>query len=187
MLRLCSGSKVRQEILRNFKIPFIVSDNDFDEEKLEITLKDKTPKAFAYAAAMGKHQRALAYYGLDEPLLVADSVVSCNGVLQRKAKSEMEAFAFLKAQSGGILSVISCTILHCEAFCFVDLSATRHALENFKQDAVELYLKSGLWRGKAGAVMIEGFHKSFIKRQIGSTYNAMGLHIEALLPFLRYL
>ncbi|MBX7490160.1 septum formation inhibitor Maf [Helicobacter turcicus] len=185
MLRLCSTSKVRQEILRSFGIPFVVSDNGFDEEILEMTLKIESPKVFAYVAALGKYKSALECYGLEIPLLIADSVVSCNGILQRKAKNEAQAFAFLEAQSGKILSVISCAILHCEAFYYMDLSATHYELEYFGQSEIESYLQSGLWKGKAGAVMVEGFHKGFIKKQIGSTHNAMGLHIEALLPFLK--
>ncbi|WP_297601663.1 Maf family protein [uncultured Helicobacter sp.] len=46
-------------------------------------------------------------------------------------------------------------------------------------------MQSGLWANKAGAVMIEGFHQNYLKRQVGATSNAMGLHIESLLPFLR--
>lgn len=185
MLRLCSTSKVRQEILKQARIPFITSDSGFDEEKLEMALKIESPKNFAYAAAIGKHQSALERYGLDMPLLIADSVVSCDGVLQRKARNSAEAFAFLNAQSGGVLSVISCAILHSKAFYCVDLSVTHYVLEYFREDEIEAYLQSGLWQGKAGAVMVEGFHKAFIKEQIGSTYNAMGLHIEALLLFLK--
>ena len=74
MLRLCSTSCVRQRILSSFGIPFIVSENGFDEEQL----CSESPKAFAYAAALGKHQSALKQYGLELPLLIADSVVSCN-------------------------------------------------------------------------------------------------------------
>lgn len=185
MLRLCSTSKVRQEILKIFGIPFVVSDSGFDEEILEATLKAESPKVFAYTAALGKYTSALRQYGLEIPLLIVDSVVSCNGILQRKAKSEAQALAFLEAQSGGILSVISCAILHCKAFYYMDLSATHYVLECFGKNEMESYLQSGLWRDKAGAVMVEGFHKGFIKEQIGSTHNAMGLHIEALLPFLK--
>ncbi|TLD80297.1 septum formation inhibitor Maf [Helicobacter sp. MIT 11-5569] len=181
MLRLCSTSKVRQEILQSFKIPFVASDSGFDEE----TLNAESPKTFAYEAALGKYASALECYGLEIPLLIADSVVSCNGILQRKAKNAEEANAFLQAQSGGILSVISCAILHCSAFYYMDMSATHLVLEIFDKNAMESYLKSGLWKNKAGAVMIEGFHKHFIKKQIGTTYNAMGLNIEALLPFLK--
>lgn len=181
MLRLCSTSKVRQEILRNFRIPFVVNDNGFDEESLKI----ESPSSFAYMAALSKYTSVLERYGLEIPLLVVDSVVSCKGILQRKAKSEEEALMFLKAQSGGTLSVISCAILHCEAFYYTDLSATHYELNYFRQSDMESYLQSELWKGKAGAVMVEGFHKDFIKKQVGSTHNAMGLHIEALLPFLR--
>lgn len=181
MLRLCSASRVRQEILKSFGVPFVVGESDFDEEQLKI----KSPRMFAYEAALGKHKKALEKYGLELPLLIADSVVSCKGNLQRKARNVKEARDFLCLQSGGALSVISCVILHSQAFYYLDLSATHFTLDSFEQKDVEDYLRSNIWKNKAGAVMIEGFHRKSIKTQIGTTYNAMGLNIEALLPFLR--
>lgn len=181
MLRLCSTSKVRQEILKKLGVPFIVGESDFNEEQLKI----KSPRMFAYQATLGKHKKALEKYGLELPLLIADSVVSCNGALQRKARSVKEARDFLCLQSGGTLSVISCAILHSQAFYCLDISVTHFTLDFFNQKDIEDYLSSDVWQNKAGAVMIEGFHKKYIKTQIGTTYNAMGLNIEALLPFLR--
>lgn len=181
MLRLCSSSLVRQEILSNAGIPFILAENGFDEEQLS----NNCPKSFAYQAALGKATYAKERYGLEIPLLIADSVVSCDGILQRKAKSMQEARDFLLAQSGGIVSVISCMILYAKQFSYVDLNQTCFSLDTFKQQDMESYLQSGVWRGKAGAVMVEGFHKRYIKSQTGATSNAMGLHIESLLPFLK--
>lgn len=57
MLRLCSTSCVRQNILSSFGIPFVVSENGFDEEQLCL----ESHKSFAYAAALGKHQSALKH------------------------------------------------------------------------------------------------------------------------------
>lgn len=181
MLRLCSTSCVRQRILSSFGIPFIVSENGFDEEQL----CSKSPKAFAYAAALGKHQSALKQYGLELPLLIADSVVSCNGILQRKAKDQAQARAFLRAQSGGVASVISCAVLHLEKFFYVNVSQTHFEFGEFNEEAMESYLQSNAWRNKAGAVMVEGFHQKYIKKQIGTTSNALGLPMESLLPFLK--
>lgn len=183
MVRLCSSSLVRQEILKDFKIPFIVGENGFDEEQLTWI----EPLRFAYYATIGKYQSAFKKYGLELPLLIVDSVVSCNGVLQRKAQSIDIAREFLNAQSGGELSVITCAILQSHTFCYMDLSQTSFKLGEFCGMDLEKYLQSGNWRGKAGAVMVEGFHKNYILKQCGTTHNAMGLNIEGLLPFLKQL
>lgn len=65
MLRLCSASKSRKQILEAHRIPFVQCDNGFDEEQLPL---DK-PKSFVYQAALGKHKSALDLYGLESPLL----------------------------------------------------------------------------------------------------------------------
>ncbi|WP_297811438.1 septum formation inhibitor Maf [uncultured Helicobacter sp.] len=181
MLRLCSTSIVRKQILKAHKIPFIQCDNGFDEEQLPL---DK-PKNFVYQAALGKHKSALMLYGLESPLLIVDSVIDCGGILQRKAKNEAEAREFLEAQNGKTFKILTCAILHCSKFFYVDLSQTCFELFPFVPQDLESYLKSGAWKNKAGAVMVEGFHQNYIKCQIGTTSNAMGLNIESLLPFLR--
>lgn len=181
MLRLCSTSKSRKQILEEHRIPFIQCDNGFDEEQLSL---DK-PKSFVHQAALGKHKSAFKQYGLELPLLITDSVIDCGGMLQRKAESEAEARAFLESQSGKTFKILTCAILHCEQFFYLDLSQTYFELLPFASQDLESYLKSNLWANKAGAVMVEGFHQGYIKRQIGTTSNAMGLNIESLLPFLR--
>ncbi len=181
MLRLCSASKSRKQILEYHKIPFIQCDNGFDEEQLSV---DK-PSDFVYQATLGKHKSALKLYGLEFPLLVVDSVIDCEGVLQRKAKNEVEAREFLESQSGKILKILTCAILHCRQFFYINLSQTCFEFLSFESQDLESYLKSGAWANKAGAVMVEGFHRNYIKHQVGATSNAMGLNIESLLPFLR--
>lgn len=181
MLRLCSTSQSRKQILEQHKIPFIQCDNGFDEEQLPLC----EPRNFVYQATLGKHKSALKQYGLELPLLVVDSVIDCEEVLQRKAKNEEQARAFLESQSGKTLKIFTCAILHCEKFFYMDLSQTCFEFLPFTQKDLESYLHSGLWANKAGAVMVEGFHQNYIKRQIGTTSNAMGLHIESFLPFLR--
>ena len=49
---------------------------------------------------------------------------------------------------------------------------------------MENYLKSGECFGKAGAIMVEGFCKPYIKSVKGFESTAMGLSIEKLIPFL---
>ena len=70
---------------------------------------------------------------------------------------------------------------------FINLGKTTYEFSSFDSDDLEVYLQSQQWQNKAGAVMVEGFHKKYIKKQIGSTSNAMGLHFEAIQLFLELL
>ena len=180
MLRLCSTSSVRAKILKEHKIPFIQSENNFDEEKLNIT----NPVSFVYQATLGKYKESLKLYGLEIPLLVVDSVVVCQNKLLRKAKNKEEAKTMLLAQSANTLKVLSCMILHSQKSFLLDLGETCYVLEDFKTQDLESYLQSNLWQNKAGAVMVEGFHQKYIKKQIGSTHNAMGLNLSVLKAFM---
>ncbi|PZT48697.1 septum formation inhibitor Maf [Helicobacter valdiviensis] len=180
MLRLCSTSKIRSHLLKMNNIPFIQSDNFFDEESLQID----NPKDFVYHATLGKHKSAIDTYGLSLPLLIADSVVMVENKLQRKAKNLSQAREFLQTQSGNCLSILTCMIYHSQSKFFIDISATYYEFEKFQDNDLEDYLSSNLWKNKAGCIMCEGFHSRYIKRQIGSSTNALGLNIEVLKTFL---
>ncbi|MCH5323181.1 MAG: septum formation inhibitor Maf [Helicobacter sp.] len=181
MLRLCSTSKVRSKLLSEQNIPFIQSDNGFDEEQIS----SKNPISFVYQATLGKHQKALETYGLEIPLLIVDTAIECQGCLQRKAKNIKEARIMLQKQSGNTIKILTCMILHSHKSYLLDLSQTILKLTSFLQEDLENYLQKGLWQNKAGSVMVEGFHQKYIQKQIGSTSNAMGLNLEVLKAFWR--
>lgn len=109
MLRLGSNSSTRAKILNDNNIEFIQNGGDFDEDKI----KTKNPKSFVYEATIGKYNELIKKYGCDDmPLLVADSVVTANNQLLRKAKDEEDARKMLELQSGNKTSVITCMIYH---------------------------------------------------------------------------
>jgi septum formation protein len=66
----------------------------------------------------------------------------------------------------------------------VDISATHYKFAKFNEDDLESYLQSRLWQGKAGACMVEGFCKPYIKEVIGYESCAMGLSVEVLRPWI---
>lgn len=167
-------------ILREAGVEFLVGENEFDEERLEA----KNPREFVYQATLGKHESARQRYGVEVPLLVADTVVVCRGELLRKAKNPAEAERFLGLQSGAEIGIITCMILETRTLKFIDVSLTRYKFGVFAPDALESYLASGLWAGKAGAVMVEGFCKPYIREVQGFESTARGLCVEKLLPWL---
>ena len=181
MIRLGSNSPTRALILKNFGIDFIQNGGDFDEDSITTT----NPKTFCYEATRGKFNELYKRYGVQEiPLLVADSVVTCDGKLLRKAKDYDDAKAMLKLQSGNKTSVITCMIYKSKEKELIDISITTYEFEKFDEKDMQDYLDSGECFGKAGAIMVEGFCKPYIKSVTGYESCAMGLCIEKLKNYL---
>lgn len=181
MLRLGSSSITRAELLRNAGIPFIQESVDFDEDSILAS----SPKNFVYQATLGKYKVNLERFGCEDfPLLVADTVVTAQGKILRKAKDEADARAILEMQSGSEVSIITCMIYKTPRLELIDISSTRYFFNPFDTIKLERFLRSGEWRGKAGACMVEGFCKAYIREVRGYESTAMGLSVEVLKPFL---
>lgn len=181
MIRLGSNSPTRALILKNFGIDFIQNGGDFDEDSIKTT----NPKEFCYLATKGKFNELYSTYGIEIPLLVADSVVTCEGRLLRKAKDYQDAKYMLELQSSNKTSVITCMIYKSLNIELIDISITAYEFSKFDEKDMINYLDSGKCFGKAGAIMVEDFCKPYIKSITGLESTAMGLSIEKLIPFLK--
>jgi len=168
--------------LKEAGIEFVQSPVDFDEEALLREYDD--PREFVCAAARGKLQRAIERYGLDIPIVVADTVVTADKEILRKAANEEEARAILKKQSGNKVDIISCMIYADKDGTIEDLDITSYTFAPFDPEDLERYIQSGQWRGKAGACMVEGFCKKYIQDVQGRQSTAMGLQVEKLKEIL---
>lgn len=181
MIRLASASITRAELLRAAGIPFLQESIDFDEDSIIAS----SPKNFVYQATLGKYRLNVEKFDCsDYPLLVADTVVTAHGKILRKAKDEADARAILEMQSGSDVAIITCMIYKTPRLELVDISSTHYFFDVFDPKDIEAYLKSGEWRGKAGACMVEGFCKPYIREVRGYESTAMGLSVEILKPFL---
>jgi len=181
MIRLASSSVTRAKLLQNAGIAFVQESVEFDEEQIKAT----SPKSFVYEATLGKYEANFKHFGIEEyPLLVADTVVTSQGMILRKARCKEDARNILLTQSGNITSIITCMIYHTPTHKLIDISATDYIFDRFDIDDLEAYLESGQWRGKAGACMVEGFCKPYIKEVRGYESTAMGLCVEKLKRFL---
>lgn len=180
MIVLASGSSTRAALLKRAGIAYAQCPVDFDEDSLTCT----TPEAFVYHATQGKLERYLSLYGLEKPVVVADTVVTCQGKILRKAHSEQEARAILALQSGNKVSILTCMMYQTPRIMLIDHSITHYHFAPFEPEALEAYLQTDAWKGKAGACMVEGFCKPYINEVEGFESTAMGLCVEKLLPFL---
>ncbi len=181
MIRLCSQSHSRALLLTQASIDFTQSPVDFDEEQIVAS----SAKNFVYQATVGKYHEALKTFDYKEiPLVVADSVVTSQNLILRKARCKDDARNILMTQSGNITSIVTCMIYKSEKLELIDLSSTDYIFNPFDEEALEKYLDSGEWRGKAGACMVEGFCKAYIKEVKGFESTAMGLSVETLKSWL---
>lgn len=181
MIRLGSNSPTRALILNNANINFIQNGGTFDEDSIKTT----NPKSFCYEATKGKFEELYKKYGVKQmPLLVADSVVTSNGLLLRKAKNKDDARRMLEIQSGNKTSVITCMIYKSQEKEIIDVSITTYLFEKFNQNHMNEYINSGECFGKAGAIMVEGFCKPYIKSVQGYESTAMGLCVEKLKAYI---
>jgi len=181
MIRLASSSQTRALLLREAGIAFMQESVDFDEDAIIAS----SPKNFVYQATLGKYEANLKAFGFEDyPLLVADTVVTSQNQILRKAKCVDDARNILYTQSGNITSIITCFIYHAKDRKIMDISQTDYIFADFEEDDLERYLESGEWRGKAGACMVEGFCKKYIKEVRGYESTAMGLSVEVLKRFM---
>ena len=180
-IRLCSQSESRASILKNSHIDFIQSPVEYDEEQIIAS----SPKNFVYQATVGKFQTALKTYDYHEyPLLCADTVVTSQNRVLRKAKDIDDAREILLTQSGSVTSIISCMIFKSKDLEMIDISTTDYIFSEFDKDDLESYLASGEWKGKAGGCMVEGFCRPYIKEVKGYESCAMGLSVEKLITWI---
>ena len=169
-------------LLQNAGLEFVQESVEFDEESIVAS----SPKNFVYQATLGKYAANFAAFGCeDAALLVADTVVTSQNKILRKAKRVDDARNILMTQSGNITSIITAMVYHSKKKKIIDISQTDYLFEPFDFDALEVYLASGEWRGKAGACMVEGFCKPYIKEVKGYESTAMGLSIEVLENFIK--
>ncbi len=180
-IHLASNSESRALLLNKFGIDFIQRSPEFDEDQITTTIA----KDFVYTASKGKMEAAVREFGLDIPLLCADSVIMAeDGSILRKPKNIEDARRILNIQSGASISIVSSLHFKSKELLLVDTSATHYHFAPFEEEDLEAYLKSGVWQGKAGGCMVEGFCKKYIRSVDGYESTAMGLQIEVLLPWL---
>jgi len=177
MICLCSQSPSRALLLRKFGIAFEQKPVDFDEDQITTAVA----KDFVYHASKGKLEAAERLYGLEVPLLCADTVIAAaDGTILRKAKDVADARAILHKQSGSTISIISSLHYRRKDLLLTDISATHYRFAPFDEEDLEAYLQSGQWQGKAGGCMVEGFCKKYILEVEGLESTAMGLQVEVL-------
>lgn len=124
------------------------------------------------------------------PVLTADTLVGCNGLLIGKAQDREEARYHMELFSGKTHSVYSGFSLWLPAEYDSPskvVNGSDEALVTFRsigQDEMDSYLASDDWRGAAGSYRIQGLANMFIASVLGDYATVVGLPIKAISAIL---
>lgn len=180
MIILASSSPTRAQILREFGVEFTQISLEYDERKIQL----QSPNNYVCNIASQKAKQFFAKFAGFDRVLFADSCVVARGQILGKAANSDIAKQMLNLQSGSETFIYTAMKFISKAYNIDMLSVASYKFSEFAKADLEEYIISNSWRGKAGAMSIEGFNKKYIIKASGNTYTAMGLDIVSLKAFL---
>ncbi|ARJ55811.1 septum formation inhibitor Maf [Campylobacter cuniculorum] len=183
MLYLISSSSSRANLLQNARLAFKQIKFDFDENF------DKNIPASLYVqrVVLEKERQFCEKMSLDfkdKTLLFADSIVCVKEQILTKARNKEEAYKMLDLQSNQSVNILSAFILKSPQKQIFSLSKTTLFFKEFEPKDVENYVENDFYKGKAGAISCESFHKKYIINRIGNLDTALGLDTLTLKAYL---
>ncbi|TPW32183.1 septum formation protein Maf [Martelella alba] len=178
-LILASASPRRVDLLRQAGIsPDRIIPADIDETPLA----GETPRALAGRLACGKAEavRAMIDPAGEEAgtlVLSADTVVAVGRRILPKAETEAEArhcLSLLSGRTHRVYTGLAVAVIGGEppSLRIVESRVSFKPLSPHEYDA---YIRSGDWKGKAGAYAIQGLAATFVTRILGSYSAVVGL------------
>lgn len=173
-LILASSSPRRKALL---DMVGVVPDEIIPADIDETPLKGESPRDLALRLAQGKAQKIAE----DRPegfVLGSDTVVGCGRRILPKAEDEKTARECLALLSGGSHRVYSGVALATpDGKLLARVCETRVKLRRLDDAAIEEYIESGEWHGKAGGYGIQGLFAKHVISIIGSHPNVVGLPV----------
>ncbi|MEJ5341680.1 MAG: nucleoside triphosphate pyrophosphatase [Thermogutta sp.] len=181
-LVLASQSPRRRELLEQLGIPFRVVPPD-DSAECGIC-SGENPAQFAARMAFQKARNVAQKVGRGL-ILGCDTVVECKGQLVGKPRDMDHAREILHLLRGTEHRVFTGVCLWDYPDCSPDIrvACTRLMMDFIPDDAIEEYLRTGLWEGKAGAFGYQD-RLGWLKILEGSESNVVGLPLELLQEML---
>jgi septum formation protein len=168
MLVLASTSPQRRAILEQLRIPFEVVTPTY----VEMDAPGIDPHELVVRHAEGK---ARSVRMDDQLVLGVDTAVVLDGRIFGKPSDRDEAAEMLKALSAQTHTVVSGVCLLGASVTVRKSEATDVRFRRLTSAALETYLESGEWEGRAGAYAIQGLGGRLVERIDGDYLNVVGL------------
>lgn len=182
-LILASNSPRRKELLEKSGFLFDIISSDYEEQPFS-----NDPILTARTFAEGKAKDVFNKLSDKSEIVVlgADTVVYCDGKILGKPTDAEEARKTLKSLSGKTHEVATGYSIISAKNCASGVVVTKVTFNNLTEEVIEEYIKSGLYKGKAGSYGIQdGF--PLVEKYEGSLSNVIGLPIEEVAPILKKL
>ncbi|NOX42039.1 MAG: septum formation inhibitor Maf [Alphaproteobacteria bacterium] len=179
-LILGSGSPRRRELLAQIGVaPDEIRAPDIDETPY----KQELPRPYCVRMALQKVKAVTA--DVSELVLCADTTVAVGRRILGKPEDAAEAVSMLLLLSGRRHKVITAVALKLGARIWQrDVVTTVH-MKNLSDAEISTYIRSGEWRGKAGAYGIQGLAGALIPSINGSFTGVVGLPLSETANLLR--
>jgi nucleoside triphosphate pyrophosphatase len=149
-----------------------VRPTDVDEltegDAREVALTNARRKAAACPAEPG------------ETVLGVDTDVFLDGRIFGKPADPDEARAFLRALSGRTHEVVSGLVLGADE----GVAVTEVAFRELDEAAIEWYVATGEWSGRAGGYAIQGHGAALVREIRGDYLNVVGLPVALMLDLM---
>lgn len=144
-------------------------------------LCDGPPEEVVVENALRKARAGLAAVEADRHVLGVDTDVVLEGRTLGKANDEAQARERLVALSGRTHEVLSgLALIEGGSEERTALGRSLVTFRELKPETIELYLRSGEWRDRAGAYAIQGLGSILIERLEGDFSNVVGLPVATL-------
>lgn len=171
-LILASASPQRRAILEQIGVSFEVRIPRVAE------LSDGPP---AEVALENAYRKAAAIGAAERPVLGVDTVVSLRGQIFGKPRDAAQATEMLATLAGAVHVVISGVCLIEDERVRTAAAQTAVEFRELDRAAIDAYVRTGEWEGRAGAYAIQGRGARLVKRIEGDYLNVVGLPVATLL------
>ncbi len=185
---LASKSIDRGKILHNALIPFDFLLTYVDEEKFKQEIVDPVDLVRKIAEAKVKNAKNIVINEKKDAIIIAaDTMVEINGEIIGKAANVLEAFSTLKKLVGkthSLLTGIAITETYNDKI-IVDHDITKVTFLDLSDQDIKNYVKTGEWKGRAGAYSINDKASLIIESIHGSPTNVIGLPLYKIFSILK--
>jgi septum formation protein len=187
---LASKSRDRRKLFDLAKVNFEVLETIVDEEQFKTEINDpiqlvkKLAEEKALSAKLILNSNNI---DIDAIIIAADTVVECNNEIIGKAKNEKHAFEILKKLSNNTHNLVTGFAITetNKPKLIVDYDITSVKFLNLSDNDIREYIKSGEWKGRAGAYSIRERASLFIEAVNGSISNVIGLPMQKIYVILK--
>jgi septum formation protein len=176
-LVLASTSPQRRAILEQLRIPFDVLAPAYAEDDTVRVEPRELVRRHAEGKARSVHRAGALTLGVD-------TTVVLDGRLYGKPADREDAARMLRELAGRTHTVVSGLCLLADEWQELESESTSVTFRHVEPPALEQYLASGEWKGRAGAYAIQGLGGRLVERIEGDYLNVVGLPGSLLVSLL---